>query len=59
MVAQRRGSVKVLVQLENASLLAIAIAERSSRSVKTLEEEFGAAAVEFQPVHRRLGAGVP
>jgi hypothetical protein len=35
MVAQRRGSVKVLVQPENASLLAIAIAERSSRSVKT------------------------
>jgi hypothetical protein len=30
-----RGSVKVLVQPENGSLKAIAIAERSSRSVNT------------------------
>ena len=35
MAAQRRGSVKVLVQAEKGSLEAMAIAERSSRSVRT------------------------
>lgn len=38
--------MKVLVQPESGSLEAIATAERSSRSV-SLEEQFGAAAVEF------------
>ncbi|GAA3718958.1 hypothetical protein GCM10022204_43870 [Microlunatus aurantiacus] len=47
MAAQGRGSVKVLVQPGNESLLAIAAEFVSSRSVRTLEEELGAAAVEF------------
>ena len=42
--AQRRGSVNVLVQPENDSLLAMAMEFFSSRSVRTLEEEFGPAA---------------
>ncbi len=35
MAAQSRGSVKVLVQPEKGSLLAIATADRSSHSVST------------------------
>ena len=47
MAAQSLGSVKVLVQPENGSLEAIAMAERSSRLGQDLEEQFGAAAVKF------------
>ena len=38
MAAKRRGSVKVLVQPENGSLEAMAIADRSSRSGQDLEQ---------------------
>jgi hypothetical protein len=48
MAAQRRGSVKVLVQPLKGSLEATAMAARSSRSVRTLEEQFGAAAVQAE-----------
>jgi hypothetical protein len=45
--AQRRGSVKVLVQPEKDSLEAMAKESFSSRFGEDLEEEFGAAAVQF------------
>ena len=48
MAAQSRGSVKVLVQPENGSLEAIAMAERLLPLGEDLEEQFGAAAVELQ-----------
>lgn len=43
----RRGSVKVLVQPEKDSLVAIATDAFSSRSVSTWKRTFGAAFVQF------------
>ena len=47
MAAQSRGSVKVLVQPEKASLEAIATADLLLPFGEDLEQQFGAAAVEF------------
>ena len=47
MAAQSRGSVKVFVQPQKGSLLAIATAALLFAFGEDLEEQFGAAAVEF------------
>ena len=46
--AQRRGSVKVCCHSENGALEAIAMARRSSRSVKIWNRSFAPVAVEFE-----------
>ncbi len=47
MAAQSRGSVKVFVQPEKASLEAIAMAELLFPLGQNLEQQFGAASVQF------------
>ena len=56
MAAQSRGSVKVFVQPEKLSLLAIATAVFSSRFGQDLEQQLGAAPVKFHVLGRRRDA---